>query len=1079
MLRRKPKDPERSADLPVHRIGRITSILQTHTIAKRVPIRGWEYRSARYRSAGEYAFCDPDWKPVEPGDAWGGQDATGFFRTRVRPSQFSDGHPDALYLDLDGGEALLSIDGTPVQGLDWNRRVVPLSPGQLGESYDGEHLLEIEAYIINYPYDARRKDERSDHVFRAAEAVYLNRPLEAFALDMKYATDYLSWLWEHDHDLNLERYLQTQLLRCLRKLGPVTVDQPPTASAVSDAHEALRKTVFDALFFRLPQHVTVCAHSHLDIVYLWPLKETLRKNVRTVTNTLNLMNEWPEYRFSWSQPWLYEQLQEQYPEVFAQVLQRVREGRWEPIGAMYVEPDGNLLGAESIVRQLLFGQRYFESVFGKTSPVCWLPDVFGVVHTMPQILRKAGVKYFLTVKLTIWNDTNDFPYDSFRWRSPDGSEVLAHFPSSHFGQDFSAENLRRHFDGLKDPYTTPDSLFVYGPADGGGGPTREMVHNSIRNTGCVGLPDASLGPVEAFFDAQAAGWSDLPVWDGELYLETHRGTYTSRGTLKAANRRLEAAYRSAEIVGSISRAFGGPAFQSRLNEGWKALLLNQFHDTLPGTHVPEAHSQIDETYALADAIVSEVTGDALAWCVARVPLKAPEATKNLMVFNTLSWTRPALIETLVPEGSVGVPDAFAADGQALSVQVEDGRCFVHVPDAPSLGWTQVSIRTPADGTRSGSETAAAAIAPWFTVTKDARSVETDWYSLRFDTEGRIASLYDKTAQRDVLSGPGNDLQVYEDNPGVKFSAWDIPEHAGDHAYPVVMTASWSLVESGEVFMTLASEWRVLDSVIRQKLRLFRHSALIEVSVAAEWNNSEKLLKVAFPLAVRSRTAKCHMPFGVTERSTHRNTSWEQARYEVPVHYWMDLSDAGYGVAVLNSAKYGYDVVDGTVRISLIRSPIRPDATSDHGQHEFRYALYPHSGDAATACVHRVGYEFNHPVLSAELPGPSAARSETPLLPAVFSFMQPASDRVVIEAIKQAEDGDGLILRSYEATGTVTDGAIAVHGVSVAARETDLLERPADADAAPVALQSERPYEPFEIRTHHLQTGLPSGEGSNG
>ncbi|WP_083914662.1 alpha-mannosidase [Alkalispirochaeta alkalica] len=1070
MLRRKPIDPERSADLPVHRLIRTCSRLSERILlgGKRIP--EWQYRRARYHRPGSYEWLDSAWGAIKLGESWGGQDVTGFFRCEVEFPRKKEGRDFALNMDLDGGEALLTIDNNPIQGLDWNRRIVPIPESFLD---GGRHILEIEAYVINYPYDERRADERFDHLFRESAICEIDRPLEAFLRDFRFAIDYVSWLWETDGDRQLESYLLAQCEKVAACIGPV--DQLGASDeCMLEAHRMLRRNIYETPYFRFPQRISVCAHSHLDLVYLWPLKETVRKNVRTVTNALSLMREFPKYRFSWSQPWLYEQLETTHPEVFREVSERVREGRWEPIGAMYVEPDGNLLGAESIVRQILFGQRYFQEKFGMYSPVCWLPDVFGVIHTMPQILKKGRIDYFLTVKLTIWNDTNDFPYNTFRWRGPDGSEVIAHFPPSHFGQGFTAANLRQHWETIREPNKGNESLYVYGPADGGGGPTREMVDASCESTGIAGLPTVRLEHAADFFRRQDSIRGQLPVWDSELYLETHRGTYTTRAILKQKNRQLESLYRITEFVGSLARFLGGASFQKDLNEGWKALLLNQFHDTLPGTHVPEAHDQIEETNNYAEHIARTVLHRAGNWIFARVNAPGIVDGHTAIIFNSLSWNRNVIVKVALgelKEHSSGV-EWWLACGKKLSSQIEGQWVYVRVENVPSCGWVTLFYGCPDEGGDRGVEDA-----KWYSLDDGQKNIETPWYNISFNQEGRIERLYDRSVGRDVLCGPGNDFQVFEDDPGVKFSAWDIPTHAFDHKYPVTLDSSWRCVNHGPLFVTMEAKWSVLNSEIVQCMRLYRHSGRIDFLSNVSWRDSRKLLKVAFPLAVRSRRAVCHMPFGLTERSTHRNTSWEQAKYEVPVHYWMDLSEANYGVAVLNNCKYGYDVIDNLVRISLLRSPVRPDATSDIGEHSFAYALFPHEGSTEDADVHREGYEFNHPVHmvvkeskedQAEIDSLEAGER---FLPATYSLLEPSSRGVVVEAVKEAEDGPGIVIRSYEALGGRAAGSF--HGplAVIPAQETDLLEKSCTSNAIDGPLREQRPYTPFEIRTHMVNIGM--------
>ncbi len=682
MPKRKPKDSERSADLPHDWIARHLARVEDFILYDLIELTSWQYQRARLTGPGKYECLDPDWRTIEVGDQWGGPDITAFFRKKVHIPASHVGSDIALDISLDGGEAQLSIDGLPWQGLDWHRSLVPL-----GEFAEAGRVIElgIEAFVINYPYDERRHDQRDLHRVARARLVKRDRDLETFLSDAQFVLDaYLSY-WRTDDNPEIESFLLHHLEEACRAIGPQINTQEEAREAAARARGILQDNVFNSTTYRHEGTINICAHSHLDIVYLWPIKETFRKNCRTITNMLSLMREFPEYRFSYSQPYLYEKLKEMYPSVYEEVKERIREGRWEVIGAMYVEPDGNLLGPESLVRQILFGKRFIREEFGIEAETCWLPDVFGVMYTLPQVLRKSGVKYFSTAKLNIWNDTNEFPYDSFRWRGPDGSEVLTHFPPTHFAQSFEVDNLRRHWHDFREKNSAGENLFIYGWGDGGGGPTREMVAASHRAQDFPGLPKSQFEFAESFFHRLEKKTEELPVWDDELYLEAHRGTYTTKGDLKRLNRKAELLYRDAEILSSLATVYGGPRVQERLNEGWKLLLVNQFHDTLPGTHRPEGVVDVKRDYKHAFSIGSEVRDQATKFLVQRLDPKAAKEN-DLMVFNTLSWERDTLVETPLHEASGSVR---IAGGARQLVQHYAGRTWFRAPALPpSVGPSQ-------------------------------------------------------------------------------------------------------------------------------------------------------------------------------------------------------------------------------------------------------------------------------------------------------------------------------------------------------------------------------------------------------
>lgn len=1046
MPKRKPRDPERSPDLPHDWIERHLTRVEQFVSYDPIEITPWQYRRARLTGPGAYEYLDEGWGSISLGEEWGGQDTTAFFRKDLTIPASHAGPDAALDLSLDGGETQLSIDGRPWQGLDWYRSLVPL--GEFAEA--GRQIrLDLEAFVINYPYDERRHDERDTHRFARALLIRRDRELEAFLFDARFVLDtYLSY-WRSDDNLEIEEFLLHHLQDACRAIGPQLATREAARAAAARARRMLRKNVFESGVYRHEGRVSICANSHLDIIYLWPIKETFRKNCRTSTNMLSLMREYPEYRFSQSQPYLYEKLKEMYPAVFEEIKQRVQEGRWEVIGAMFVEPDGNLPGAESLVRQLLFGKRFLRAEFGIEAETCWLPDVFGVMYTLPQILRKCGVKYFLTAKPKIWNDTNDFPYDTFRWRGPDGSEVLAHFPPTHFAQDFAPDTLRRQWRDSLDKQTVGDNLFVYGLGDGGGGPTREMVEASLRARNCPGLPNGHIQCAEEFFRRLDDHVESLPVWDDEIYLEAHRGTYTTKGDLKQHNRKAELLYRDAEILSALARLHGGPRMQEQLNTGWKLILLHQFHDTLPGTHCPAGVPDILRDYEAAFAIGRDARDKAMDFLSRRLEQTTAEAN-DIIMFNTLAWSRPALIETGVREDAASVR---MAGGHCLPVQQYAGRTWFRAPELPSLGWTVAAFENE-PATESGQ-----------TANSAGNVIETSRYRIEIDTDGNLARMYDKANDHDVLSAPGNVFQVFEDDPGYKFSAWDIAAHLEEYRYPVRQTAPWSIAANGPLFAVLTSQWQVLDSTIDQEMWVYADDARIDFRTHLDWRNSRKLLKVAFPLAIRARAATYDLPFGHIERPTHRNTSWEQAKFEVCGHKWADLSEGDYGVALLNDCKYGYDARENVLRLSLLRSPVRPDSTSDQGSHEFTYALLPHAGGWRQAQVDRRAYEFNIPAPAAEIPQ-GESHSE-PALPATHTMLSTDSRSLIVETLKQAETGEELVLRTFDSHGCHATPRLSFGRKLNSATETDLLEEHPHAVELTDSRTLTVPYSPYEIKTHRL------------
>ncbi len=1041
MPRRKPIDPDRSSDLPLHymerQIGKAARWAQYH----RIPQDEWMYRSSHMVAPGSYESVEGVWRTIRLGDQWGGKDITGFFRKHITIPSTHAVSTCALEIWMDGGETQVSVDGRPWQGLDWNRSIVPI--GEIAETRK-EIAVELEAYIINYPYDARRADERELHQFARADLLLIDPEIEKFVTGAKLVLDTVRHLWETDGDPELEEFLTFRLEEVCRVLGPDLSSREAASAAVARASELLEERIFRSPAFSRNGSLTIHAHSHLDILYLWPMKETFRKNCRTVTNMLSIMRENPGFIYSQSQPFLYEKLQEMYPDTFRELKARIAEGRWEVIGAMYVEPDANIPGAESMVRQLLFGKRYLRREFGIDAETCLLPDVFGLMYTLPQILRKAGVRFFVSNKMNIWNDTNDFPYDNFRWRGPDGSEVVAHFPATHFAQELTPATLRTAWDASGEKSIVGESLFIYGHGDGGGGPTREMAAASMVADRIPGMPATRIEFAVDFLRRLEEKRDALPVWDDELYLEAHRGTYTTKGNLKRLNRKAEILYRDAEIVSSLASLFGGPYRQDHLNEGWKLLLVNQFHDTLPGSHCTAAVPDILEAYEKIHSIGEAVLQQAVSHIADSIVSEAVKGVSPvLLMINTLSWVRDDLVS--LPAGVHMEPNN--------SLQEYDGQSWLYADSIPPLGWKVAGNESP------GLEAEDAA-------TFIGDELRTPWYVISFAEDGTIAQIIDREFDRIVLSSAGNCLLVFEDDPGRNFSAWNIAYHLEDFQYPVTLVQPWRMAANGPLFAVMKSSWRVLNSTIHQEMWVYANSRRIDFKTTAEWRDSRKLMKVAFPLKVRAREAVYDLPFGNISRPTHRNTSWEAAKYEVCGHKWADISEGNYGVALLNDCKYGYDARENVLRLTLLRSPVRPDAVSDLGQHTFTYSLLPHAGSWRDAEVDRRAYELNVPAVSTMVPTVQAGGEAR--IPATFSLFGCDVPFAVTETVKQAEDGEGLIVRSYENHGCRGMVEYRCSRRINRAAETNLLEE----ESEEILLENGRSlhmrFAPYEIKTCRIQ-----------
>jgi alpha-mannosidase len=669
-------------------------------------------------------------------------------------------------------------------------------------------------------------------------------------------------------------------------------------------------------------------HAHIDTAWLWPLAETYRKAVRTFSSQLRYMDEYPEYRFACSQAQQYAWIKERNPELWERIRSAVDAGQFVPVGGSWVEPDCNIPSGESLLRQFLHGQRFFEEEFGRRCNEFWSPDAFGYNGQLPQLMREAGMTRFLTQKLS-WNRFNKPEHHTFTWQGIDGSEVLGHFPPADtYNSEATVPELRRSARDYKDHDRSNTSLLLFGYGDGGGGPTRTMLETLRRVRDLQGVPRTTQRTSDEFFDALEAEPGERPVVLGELYLEYHRGTYTTQARTKRLNRRCEIALHDAEF---LSCARGGEYPRAELDRLWKVLLLNQFHDILPGSSIGVVHEESEQQLADVEAGADAICGRG---------------------------------ET--PVNTIGVARREVVDG-------------TRVVEAPPYG-TGVDVE-PNDEVRV-----------------DGLVLENTHLRAELSPDGSLLSLVAKSTGREMLAAPGNRLELYEDRP-VAFDAWDVdPAHLETRRDAEPATAHRVLTES-----PLRAEIEFTRGALTQIVRLDAESRRLEFYTDVDWHESHTLLKVCFPLAVRAPTATYETAFGYTARPTHYSTSWDRARYEVPGHRWADLSEHGFGAAVLTDAKYGYSCYGNELRVSLLRSPKSPDTEADMGRHVFAYALMPHAGGWREAGVVAEALRFN-----VSLRWTDAAPHA--------SFAAVDDPNVVLDTIKRAEDSDAIVFRLYEAHG---------------------------------------------------------------
>ena len=955
------------------------SAIKGQIYQRRLPLDTWEIRECYHRGADRYEYLG-DWRPISVGERWGGTDVTAFFKRQIAiPAEFA-GETVALRFYI-GGDSLLAINGVPFQGMDPFRNEVLLATAARG----GERLaIDVEAYVNWHTGEADNK------VFHQAELAVVDRPVYDAYWDFWCAFKVLAI---EALDPNLRQYLEHHLWAALKQVPPKVEDVAFFRERLLAAQKQLRTTVYEAPYFKSAGQIDLVGHSHLDLVFMWTYREYVRKVGRTHATMLRLMEQYPEFRFCQSMANTYAEMQTHFPAIFEQVKRRVAEGRWEVIGAMWVEPDCNLISGESFVRQILHGQAYFEHELGVHSQTCWQPDVFGMTASLPQILSRSGIKYVMTTKMAVWNDTNPWTKNAFWWEGIDGSRVFTFVPSTHFIGMVDPDHLHDHWQGFSEKETLGESMYCYGWGDGGGGVDVEMLESARRYADFMGLPPLKFAGAEETLSrlADKAQGADLPVWRDELYLEAHRGTFTNKGLLKKYNRRLELLYREAEILATWAWADGAAYPTEPLQRGWQGLLTTQFHDSVPGTHITEVFSNLLTELAWIEALGTQVRGDAASALVVDPAPAQTELPQAITVFNSFLHARADCLS--LPQEVMGDTLLIDEGGGPLPHQRItglDGRPYLltQLPPVPPVGYRVFALKPPCDetgieparsplsGSGGLSVSPARASIPDASVAeaKEAEGVlENEFLRATFNGEGELISLWDKEQGREVLvdGQAGNRFQLFEDMPG-KYDAWDIVASFADHEIALPRAATLTADECGPVRASLRLEKPFFNSRITQRISLYTGARQLVFETHIHWQERQKLLKVGFPVEVNASYATYDIAFGNLKRSMHRNTSFDAAKFEVPAHQWMDVSDGGYGVSLLNDCKYGHEAHGKLIRLTLLKGSVYPDPEADLGDHDFTYVLYPHAGSWEEAGTPQHALDLNSPL--AWRPGSPAASS---------------------------------------------------------------------------------------------------------
>ncbi|MEU1202476.1 glycoside hydrolase family 38 C-terminal domain-containing protein [Streptomyces sp. NPDC005813] len=951
------------------------------------------------------------YEPFTTGTLWGKPWSTSWFRIEGRvPEEWAGRHVEVVVdpgFTGDGpgfqAEGLLyDASGVPLKGIHpRNRHLTVGAPARGGEAV--HVLLEAAAnpavlhgFEPTHLGDVLTAGDGPVYRFAAADLAVLDPDVWRLVLDIEVLSELM-------HELDAGRPRRHEILRALEDMLDVLDlhDVPGTAPAARGALTEVLSRPAAASAHR----ISATGHAHIDSAWLWPLRETVRKASRTFANVTALAGDYPELVFACSQAQQYAWVKEHQPHIWERIKKAVEEGNWAPVGSMWVESDANMPGGEALARQIVHGKRFFREEFGVETEEIWLPDSFGYTAAFPQLAKLAGVRWFLTQKLS-WNQSNRMPHHTFWWEGIDGTRVFTHFPPvDTYNSQFHGRELAHAERNFAEKGRATRSLVPFGWGDGGGGPTREMLEKARRLRSLEGSPRVEIERPSAFFAAAEEEYgAQAPVWSGELYLELHRATYTTQAKTKQGNRRSEHALREAELW-CTTAAVREPSYAypyDALDRLWKTVLLHQFHDILPGSSIAWVHREARETYARVLAEVDELTARAVRALGSGAP-----AVLNASPYERTEVVADALV-TVPGLGSAAVPDTEDPAGARVRAERSD----------------------------------------------DTIVLENEWLRVRIDRDGLLTSVRDVARGREVLCGPGNLLQLHPDHPNA-WDAWDIDRHYRRTRTDLTDAESVELVESGPLRAVVRVTRAFGSSRIVQDIRLTAAARRLDVVTEVDWRESEKVLKAAFPLDVHAERSAAEIQFGHVHRPTHANTGWDAARFEICAHRWLRVAEDGYGVAVLNDSTYGHDVTrcaheDGlgtTVRLTLLRAPHSPDPETDLGTHRFTYALLPGAevGDAVAE-----GLALNLPLRVAGAPA----------LAPLVSLDNPA---VTVESVKLAEDRSGdVVVRLYESRGGRARCELTA-GFPVARTEvTDLLERPLHETTGPFTLR------PFQILTLRLR-----------
>lgn len=1061
---------------------RMERLLEDLSLLRRplkIPVTAYKRKDGADRDG---AFCPTeDWEDCRIDEPWQDLNSHRWYRTTIKiPDELAGCHVEFLITtgregqwDATNPQMLFYMNGKIVQGIDVNHREVLLSRcAAAGEVFE----IALLAYSGSVS---------GDLIIRT-DLVKVDGQVEKLFYDFQTPVQAARLLKNSDAE-NYRRILQ--------KLGPAADAMDLRVPASKKFYDSLRETgeILKKEFYTTVNEaapvVSAVGHTHIDIAWLWTVEQTKEKAVRSFSTVLELMDRYPDYKFMSSQPLLYQYVRELAPEIYEKILERIREGRWEPDGAMLLEADCNLTSGESLVRQILKGEQFFREELGIPSKCLWLPDVFGYSAAIPQILKKCGIPYFLTTKIA-WNQFNQLPNDTFMWKGIDGSEVFVFMPTAcdfdkTLGLNVSFTDTRNTttYTGIVNPNMalgtfkrfqnrdlTENTMMLFGFGDGGGGPTKEMLEAADRlKYGIPGIPRLVQENERVFFDRifnEITPKRDMPVWDGELYFEYHRGTLTSMGKNKRNNRKSELLYEQLETLGVMTEVAGGEYPAELIEKGWDVILLNQFHDIIPGSAIEAVYDQSDKEYGeiLEDGKNSKIS---MSTFLGMNALNETGYTGiPVIVTNTLGYVRDDIaVLSVRPDG---LPAGMTVEMLAGQMQISDASGNV----SPLQKTSENELLFMAKGVlQTGYKIF------WMTHknphAKDACILqnegmrfpyrfENEWYCAKFDRKMELTSLVEKTTGCELIkkSRTGNQLMSFEDRP-MNWDNWDIDLFYERKSYPADSVSEPVLKECGPIRTVIGVQHRFANSIVEQDIILYRDLPRIDFKCHADWRDHHVLLRVNFPMNINAVKASYEIQFGNVERETTRNHSWDTAKFEVCAHKWADLSEEGLGVSLLNDCKYGHSIKNGEMGLTLIKSGVYPNENADIGMHDFTYSIYPHPDRWQNARTVEMAYDLNVPLTGDVLwkKPDMGGRNE-------WSLVTVSPENCFFEMMKRAEDGNGYILRIYENKNRRTQMKVTLGFTAARIEECNLLEEYIGLKAQNTDTFTDF-IKPYEIKTYRI------------